>query len=105
MLLKKLLSDPASGAVRSIAQSLDLIALSPSTSGAPDTPSSGKPFEELQKLCQAAISDLPQEAAAFRSGRKNVLNKLVGHVMRNSRGRADAGSVKQHLEDIINSTS
>jgi aspartyl-tRNA(Asn)/glutamyl-tRNA(Gln) amidotransferase subunit B len=63
--------------------------------------SSSSPPSELYCLCESAISDLPSEVAALRAGNKNVLNKIVGHVMRKSRGRADAVAVKALVEKIV----
>jgi aspartyl-tRNA(Asn)/glutamyl-tRNA(Gln) amidotransferase subunit B len=44
---------------------------------------------------------MPDETAAARKGNKNVINKLVGTVMRQSRGRADARSVKEVLDRLL----
>jgi aspartyl-tRNA(Asn)/glutamyl-tRNA(Gln) amidotransferase subunit B len=44
---------------------------------------------------------LPDEVAAVKQGHKNVLNKIVGLVMRESRGRADARSVRSLLVELI----
>jgi Asp-tRNA(Asn)/Glu-tRNA(Gln) amidotransferase B subunit len=57
---------------------------------------------EVQRLCEEAITALPQQVKALRSGEnKGVLNKIVGYVMKRSRGRADAVAVKKILEDMI----
>ncbi|EKM59499.1 uncharacterized protein PHACADRAFT_114333 [Phanerochaete carnosa HHB-10118-sp] len=55
----------------------------------------------LKKWCEAAIQALPQEAEVVRKGNKNVVNKLVGHVMKSSRGAADAKAARSMLEDIL----
>lgn len=47
------------------------------------------------------MAALPDEVAAVRQGHKNVLNKIVGLVMRQSRGRADAKRVKGLLQNLI----
>jgi len=44
----------------------------------------------LKKLCAEAITALPSEAAAVRDGNLGPLNRLVGQVMRLSKGSADA---------------
>ena len=44
----------------------------------------------LKKLCEEAIAALPSEAAAVRNGKLGPLNRLVGQVMRLSKGSADA---------------
>jgi aspartyl-tRNA(Asn)/glutamyl-tRNA(Gln) amidotransferase subunit B len=57
---------------------------------------------EVRKLCEEVISVLPQQVEAFRTGEnKGVMNKMIGSVMKRSRGRADAVVVKRMLEDMI----
>ena len=98
-LLRHMLSNPSSRRPQEIATELQLVALS-STSSLAST-SSSSPTSELHTLCECAIADLPSEVAALRAGNKNVLNKIVGHVMRKSRGRADAVAVKALVEKIV----
>ena len=52
-------------------------------------------------FCEEAVAALPQQVEALRSGQKGVVNKIVGYVMKRSRGRADAVAVKRMLEDMI----
>lgn len=53
-------------------------------------------------MCEEAITALPQQVEALRSGEnKGVLNRIAGFVMKRSRGRADAVTVKRILEDMI----
>jgi len=92
LLLRHMLSHPSQASPTDIAHSLSLTALSPSSS---------TPDLELHTLCQSAIDTLPSEVTAFRKGNKNVLNKIVGQVMKQSRGRADARAVKDCLETIL----
>jgi aspartyl-tRNA(Asn)/glutamyl-tRNA(Gln) amidotransferase subunit B len=65
-------------------------------------PESSSP-SNLRVLCEAAISELSAEAGAVRKtgGDAPVLNKLVGAVMRKSRGRADARAVKMMLIEVL----
>ncbi|KAJ7175695.1 glutamyl-tRNA amidotransferase [Mycena filopes] len=56
---------------------------------------------DVGALCVAAIAALPSEAAAFRNGHKNVLNKILGWVMKESRGRADSAQVKERLTSVL----
>lgn len=56
---------------------------------------------ELEKLCMQAIEALPIEADIIRNGNLRVLNKLVGHVMKATRGRADALAVAKRLREIL----
>lgn len=57
----------------------------------------------LEKWCEAAIQALPQEANVVRKGNKNVVNKLVGHVMKSSRGAADAKAARSMLVNMLSS--
>ncbi|KJA29670.1 hypothetical protein HYPSUDRAFT_60527 [Hypholoma sublateritium FD-334 SS-4] len=121
-LLRHMLAHPSNRPTREVAEELELIALAPSNGGrmsasarlahtpATSSASSSSPHlptpqptatPELHALCAAAVAALPREAAALRAGHTNVLNKLVGHVMRASRGRADALAVRAALEEII----
>jgi len=56
---------------------------------------------QLEGLCRAAVNALPEEAAVVRAGNLRVLNKLVGHVMKASRGRANATAVHNKLKDML----
>jgi aspartyl-tRNA(Asn)/glutamyl-tRNA(Gln) amidotransferase subunit B len=104
-----MLANPSHNSTKQIAEDLQLTALlsSPSTEFGLDptrvSPISAKP-SELHSLCLDAINALPDEVAAVKTGNKNVLNKIVGRVMRESRGRADARSVKALIEELISST-
>ncbi|KAJ7696001.1 Glutamyl-tRNA amidotransferase B subunit [Mycena rosella] len=56
---------------------------------------------DLDALCAAAIAALPSEAMAFRNGHKNVLNKILGWVMRETRGKADSSQVRERLVALL----
>jgi len=56
---------------------------------------------QLEELCSAAVVALPEEAAVVKAGNLRVLNKLVGHVMKASRGRANATAVYEKLKDML----
>jgi aspartyl-tRNA(Asn)/glutamyl-tRNA(Gln) amidotransferase subunit B len=60
-----------------------------------------QPEAILHGLCLDAMAALPDEVEAMRKGHKNVLNKIIGQVIRESRGRADARSVRRLLEELI----
>ena len=98
-LLKHMLTNPSSHTPIQLAKELQLTALSSSPDSSSQLASS--PHSELQLLCEAAIQALPSEVAAFRAGNKNVLNKIVGYVMKLSRGRADAKVVRNLVEGIV----
>ncbi|KAJ7935473.1 Glutamyl-tRNA amidotransferase subunit B, mitochondrial [Mycena leptocephala] len=88
-LLREMLADPTSSLTAlERARSLSLLTTS---------------REELDigDLCAAAIAALPSEASAFRNGHKNVLNKILGWVMKESRGRADSKQVRERLIALL----
>ncbi|KAF9462046.1 Glutamyl-tRNA-Gln amidotransferase B subunit [Collybia nuda] len=108
LLLRHMLANPSPLRTQQIAENLQLTALSPffpSSTGARSTSPTSlqdtKPSPELYGLCLDAINALPSEAAAVKNGNKNVLNKIVGRVMKESRGRADAKSVKALVEELL----
>lgn len=57
--------------------------------------------DDLYKLCISGVEELPEEAELVRRGKTRVLMKLVGRVMKLSRGRGDAQRIKKYLEDIL----
>ncbi|KAJ6620817.1 Glutamyl-tRNA amidotransferase B subunit [Mycena sp. CBHHK59/15] len=84
LLLRHMLADPSSSSTPTeIARSLSLLSSSSDS--------------DLADLCAAAIAALPAEASAFRDGHRNVLNKILGWVMKESRGRADSKAAREHL--------
>lgn len=56
---------------------------------------------DLYRICIAGVEELPEEAELVRRGNSRVLMKLVGRVMKLSRGRADAQQVRKYLENIL----
>lgn len=95
-----MLTNLSSLAPTQLANELQLTAFS-STPGSSSQLASSSLHSELQSLCETAIEALPSEVAAFRAGNKNVLNKIVGHVMKQSRGRANAKIARSLVEDIV----
>jgi aspartyl-tRNA(Asn)/glutamyl-tRNA(Gln) amidotransferase subunit B len=57
--------------------------------------------DSLRALCQAAIDALPREVEAARKGNDRVIMRLVGHVMKASRGTVDARAVGKSLRDML----
>lgn len=112
LLLRHILANPSSLSTKQIAEDLQLTALSSQLPASIESGSGStrpisaqvEPFSELYDLCRDAIRALPDEVAAVSNGNKNVLNKIVGRVMRESRGRADARSVKTLVEELISAT-
>jgi aspartyl-tRNA(Asn)/glutamyl-tRNA(Gln) amidotransferase subunit B len=55
----------------------------------------------LKQLCVQAITDMPEEADAVRRGVPNVINKLLGRVMRSSRGTVDPQPARRMLQKLL----
>lgn len=56
---------------------------------------------DLDILCGEAIVALPEEADAVRNGNVRVIHKLLGYVMKASKGRADAMLVQARFQEIL----
>lgn len=92
LLLRHMLMDPSiipETSVRQLAIQLNLISMSSSSE------------DDLQSVCMRAIEALPNEVAALRAGHHNVVNKIVGWVMKETRGRADAKTVRETVIDLV----
>ncbi|MBR3988010.1 MAG: Asp-tRNA(Asn)/Glu-tRNA(Gln) amidotransferase subunit GatB [Clostridia bacterium] len=57
--------------------------------------------DSLLSLCQKAIEVNPKTVADYKGGKDKAIMALVGFVMRESKGRADAGKAKEKLIEII----
>lgn len=57
--------------------------------------------DQLQEMCKAVIEKMPKEVASIRKGKVNVLMRLVGQVMKDSKGTADAKRAKDVLAKLI----
>jgi Asp-tRNA(Asn)/Glu-tRNA(Gln) amidotransferase B subunit len=57
---------------------------------------SGSPVV-IEDICSRAISTMPSEAKAVRSGNFGPVNRLVAHVMRETKGKANAMQVREEL--------
>ncbi|CAM4494315.1 unnamed protein product [Leuciscus chuanchicus] len=57
--------------------------------------------EELRKICQRIVDRYTEEVQIIRGGNKKVLNKLMGEVQRETKGRTDPVQVKAILEEMI----
>jgi aspartyl-tRNA(Asn)/glutamyl-tRNA(Gln) amidotransferase subunit B len=56
---------------------------------------------ELERMVDEVVAQNPQFAEQFRAGKEGVINALVGQVMKQTRGRADARQVQQLLRDRL----
>ncbi|KAG5648738.1 hypothetical protein DXG03_000085 [Asterophora parasitica] len=106
ILLRHMIAHPSKTPTKQIATELQLTAFAPPSHPASADDPAGlsiatSPSSGLQTLCADAIAALPAEADAVRNGNKNVLNKIVGRVMKDSRGRADAQAARARLEELI----
>ncbi|XP_023262077.1 glutamyl-tRNA(Gln) amidotransferase subunit B, mitochondrial [Seriola lalandi dorsalis] len=54
---------------------------------------------QLHSICQKVVDSHPDEVHAFRNGNKKVLNKLMGLVQRETKGRADPVLVRTILQE------
>ena len=55
----------------------------------------------LETLCKNAINDNPNAVADYKGGKEKALMSILGHVMKNSRGRADARAVTEKLKSLL----
>ncbi|KAL5508185.1 hypothetical protein ACEPAH_5804 [Sanghuangporus vaninii] len=91
-LLKHMIEKQSKAAPSAIAQELSLLALETNNE---------QTKEFVDKLCKEAIEALPEEAEVVRKGNLRVLNKLVGYVMKASKGRTEAQSIHSRLKNIL----
>ena len=56
---------------------------------------------EIASLCKKAIEAMPAAVADFKNGKEKALMAVLGNVMKQSRGRADAPSVIKKLKELI----
>ena len=56
---------------------------------------------ELEILCRKALETNPKIVADYKGGKDKAIMALVGFVMRESKGRADAQRVKEKLIEIL----
>jgi aspartyl-tRNA(Asn)/glutamyl-tRNA(Gln) amidotransferase subunit B len=61
--------------------------------------------DSLRSFCEEAIKSLPIEADLVRKGNGKVLMKIVGRVMKLSKGSADAKAARALLEDMLSAHS
>jgi aspartyl-tRNA(Asn)/glutamyl-tRNA(Gln) amidotransferase subunit B len=55
----------------------------------------------LTEYCQNAIAAMSAAAADYKSGKEKALMAILGNVMKQSRGRADAGAVTKKLKELL----
>jgi aspartyl-tRNA(Asn)/glutamyl-tRNA(Gln) amidotransferase subunit B len=55
----------------------------------------------LERLCTQVIAEMPEEADAISRGVPNVINKLLGRVMKSSKGTTDPESIRRMLQKLL----
>ena len=56
----------------------------------------------LLELCKNAVEGNPKAVEDYKNGKEKAIKALVGNVMKNSRGKADAVAAEAKIKDIIN---
>lgn len=56
---------------------------------------------ELHDMCSRAIELCPKAAEDYKNGKDKAIMVLVGTVMRNSKGRADAQNAREYLKKLL----
>lgn len=57
--------------------------------------------EATKKLCQKAVDANPNAVADYKNGKEKAVKAIVGYVMKNSRGKADAMKAEEIIKQII----
>ncbi len=57
--------------------------------------------DTLAEYCRSAIAAMPNAVADYKGGKEKALMALLGNVMKQSRGRADAAAVTVKLKELI----
>ena len=60
--------------------------------------------EDVESVVREVVSELREVVEDYKRGKKGAINRLVGEVMKRTRGRADARRVKELLEDLLSSS-
>ena len=59
------------------------------------------PDEELEKIIKKILAENPRAIADYKSGKENVLMYLLGQVMRETKGKADAETIKKLILKLM----
>lgn len=57
----------------------------------------------LDQLCSQAVENNPKAVSDYKNGKEKAVKAIVGFVMKNSKGKADAALAEKKIIDIINS--
>lgn len=55
----------------------------------------------LRDLCSETLAEMPSEVISFKTGKTGVLNRILGRVMKKTKGRYDAQTVKTELLALL----
>ena len=55
----------------------------------------------LTELCRQAVESNPKAVSDYLGGKEKAIKAMVGFVMKNSRGKADAALAEQKLIEMI----
>lgn len=55
----------------------------------------------LDELCRQAVENNPKAVADYRNGKEKAVKAMVGFVMKNSKGKADAAFAEQKIIELI----
>lgn len=55
----------------------------------------------LLDLCKQAVEGNPKAVSDYKSGKEKAIKALVGNVMKNSRGKADAAAAEAKIKELI----
>jgi aspartyl-tRNA(Asn)/glutamyl-tRNA(Gln) amidotransferase subunit B len=56
---------------------------------------------QLEKICQEVIAENEKSVTDYKSGKLAAIQALIGGVMRQTKGKADAGKTKEILEKLL----
>ncbi|PIQ80307.1 MAG: Asp-tRNA(Asn)/Glu-tRNA(Gln) amidotransferase GatCAB subunit B, partial [Parcubacteria group bacterium CG11_big_fil_rev_8_21_14_0_20_41_14] len=59
----------------------------------------------VDEIIDSVIAKNPDQVEEFKSGKDQVINYLVGMVMKESKGKADAGAVLEKMKERLSSSS
>lgn len=90
----------APSSIRELASSQGFLTSDGSTTTGGASTASSAPDDGLRDLCTSVLSSLPDEVAKVRSGKVKVVQRLVGEVMKLSKGKADAKRAREVLLDM-----
>ena len=57
--------------------------------------------DATKKLCEEAVASNPNAVADYKNGKEKAIKAIVGYVMKNSRGKADAMAAENIIKELI----